>query len=84
MYFPGPAFDKELSVSSHQQIECFLLKTNYALSLKMGGSGSKAKGVWPFSGNGAGGDSANNENEQSVARLKGSRNATPFIFTRRR
>lgn len=49
----------------------------------MGGSGSKAKGVWPFSGSGAGGDSPSDGNEQSVARLKGSRNATPFVFTRR-
>ncbi|XP_022602482.1 tumor suppressor candidate 2 [Seriola dumerili] len=49
----------------------------------MGGSGSKAKGVWPFSGSGAGGDSATDGNEQSLARLKGSRNATPFVFTRR-
>ncbi|AWP02644.1 putative tumor suppressor candidate 2 isoform 2 [Scophthalmus maximus] len=50
----------------------------------MGGSGSKAKGVWPFSGSVAGGDSAGDGNEQSLARLKGSRNATPFVFTRRR
>ncbi|AWP02643.1 putative tumor suppressor candidate 2 isoform 6 [Scophthalmus maximus] len=49
----------------------------------MGGSGSKAKGVWPFSGSVAGGDSAGDGNEQSLARLKGSRNATPFVFTRR-
>uniref|UniRef100_A0A672ZZH5 Tumor suppressor 2, mitochondrial calcium regulator b n=1 Tax=Sphaeramia orbicularis TaxID=375764 RepID=A0A672ZZH5_9TELE len=49
----------------------------------MGGSGSKAKGVWPFSGSGVGGDSACDGNEQSLARLKGSRNATPFVFTRR-
>lgn len=49
----------------------------------MGGSGSKAKGVWPFSGSGGGGDSGNEGNEQSLARLKGSRNATPFVFTRR-
>lgn len=49
----------------------------------MGGSGSKAKGVWPFSGSGGGGDSGNDGNEQSLARLKGSRNATPFVFTRR-
>ncbi|XP_057702236.1 tumor suppressor candidate 2-like [Corythoichthys intestinalis] len=49
----------------------------------MGGSGSKGKGAWPFSGNGAAGDSAGNSNEQSVARLKCPRNATPFVFTRR-
>uniref|UniRef100_A0A3Q0RX40 Tumor suppressor 2, mitochondrial calcium regulator a n=1 Tax=Amphilophus citrinellus TaxID=61819 RepID=A0A3Q0RX40_AMPCI len=47
----------------------------------MGGSGSKAKGVWPFSG--SGGDSGSDGNEQSLARLKGSKNATPFVFTRR-
>lgn len=51
----------------------------------MGGSGSKAKGVWPFSGGGggAGGDPAGEGSEQSLARLKGCRNATPFVFTRR-
>lgn len=65
------------------QIETFQVETNYALSLRMGGSGSKAKGVWPFSGSVAGGDSAGDGNEQSLARLKGSRNATPFVFTRR-
>lgn len=53
-------------------------------SLKMGGSGSKAKGVWPFAASGAGGDSASEGNEQSVAPLKTSRKATPFVFTRRR
>ncbi|XP_061583330.1 tumor suppressor 2, mitochondrial calcium regulator a [Cololabis saira] len=46
----------------------------------MGGSASKAKGVWPFSG--SGGDSGNEGKEQSLARLKGSR-TTPFVFTRR-
>ncbi|XP_077582806.1 tumor suppressor candidate 2-like [Stigmatopora nigra] len=49
----------------------------------MGGSGSKGKGAWPFSAGAAGGDSADNGNEQSVARLKCSRNAAPFVFTRR-
>ncbi|KAL7833170.1 hypothetical protein SRHO_G00301880 [Serrasalmus rhombeus] len=49
----------------------------------MGGSGSKAKGVWPFSGSGASGDSPGEANEQSLARLRGSKNATPFVFTRR-
>uniref|UniRef100_A0A1A7WF22 Tumor suppressor candidate 2a n=1 Tax=Iconisemion striatum TaxID=60296 RepID=A0A1A7WF22_9TELE len=44
----------------------------------MGGSGSKVKGVWPFSG--SGGDSGHDGNEQSLARLK---SATPFVFTRR-
>ncbi|KAM9799962.1 tumor suppressor candidate 2-like [Syngnathus typhle] len=51
--------------------------------MRMGGSGSKAKGAWPFSSSGSGGDSAVNGSEQSVARLKCSRNATPFVFTRR-
>ncbi|CAL8381523.1 unnamed protein product [Boreogadus saida] len=51
--------------------------------MKMGGSTSKAKGVWPFSGSGVGGDSSSDVSEQSVARLKGSRSATPFVFTRR-
>ncbi|XP_060925608.1 tumor suppressor 2, mitochondrial calcium regulator a [Limanda limanda] len=50
----------------------------------MGGSGSKAKGVWPFSGSVAGGEAAVDGNEQqTVARPKGSRKATPFVFTRR-
>uniref|UniRef100_A0A3P8X454 Tumor suppressor 2, mitochondrial calcium regulator a n=1 Tax=Cynoglossus semilaevis TaxID=244447 RepID=A0A3P8X454_CYNSE len=49
----------------------------------MGGSGSKAKGAWLFPGTGAGGESASDGSEQSLARLKGSRNATPFVFTRR-
>lgn len=45
----------------------------------MGGSGSKSKGA----SSGSGGDSASVGSEQSVARLKGVRNATPFVFTRR-
>ncbi|KAG7280550.1 hypothetical protein CRUP_028276 [Coryphaenoides rupestris] len=49
--------------------------------MRMGGSTSKAKGMWPFSG--SGGDSASEASDQSVARLKGSRSATPFVFTRR-
>ncbi|XP_030633349.1 tumor suppressor 2, mitochondrial calcium regulator a [Chanos chanos] len=49
----------------------------------MGGSGSKSKGVWPFSGSGAGVDGGGEGNEQSLARLRGSKNATPFVFTRR-
>lgn len=56
----------------------------HASCLRMGGSGSKAKGVWPFSGGGAGGDPTSDGTEQSVARLRGSRGATPFVFTRRR
>ncbi|XP_007234355.2 tumor suppressor 2, mitochondrial calcium regulator a [Astyanax mexicanus] len=49
----------------------------------MGGSGSKAKGIWPFSGSGSSGDSTGEVSEQSLARLRGSKNATPFVFTRR-
>lgn len=45
----------------------------------MGGSGSKSKGA----SSGSGGDSASVGSEQSLARLKGARNATPFVFTRR-
>lgn len=44
----------------------------------MGGSGSRARGLWPFSSQGA--ESPGNSTEQSVARI---RKATPFIFTRR-
>ncbi|KTF72560.1 hypothetical protein cypCar_00040279 [Cyprinus carpio] len=50
----------------------------------MGGSGSKTKGVWPFSGSGAGGEAPGEVSEQCLARLRGSKNTTPFVFTRRR
>lgn len=56
---------------------------NDALSLKMGGSGSKAKGVCPFAGSGTSEDSAE-VNDQSFARMCCYKNATPFVFTRRR
>ncbi|XP_063071528.1 tumor suppressor 2, mitochondrial calcium regulator a [Engraulis encrasicolus] len=50
----------------------------------MGGSGSKAKGVWPFGGSGGSqGDTASDVSEQSLARMKGLKNANPFVFTRR-
>ncbi|XP_036387875.1 tumor suppressor 2, mitochondrial calcium regulator b [Megalops cyprinoides] len=49
----------------------------------MGGSGSKSKGYWPFPGSGSGSDPAKEGNDQSVARIRCSRNATPFVFTRR-
>ncbi|XP_012678143.1 tumor suppressor 2, mitochondrial calcium regulator a [Clupea harengus] len=49
----------------------------------MGGSGSKAKGVWPFGGSGAAGDAASEVIDQSLARQRGLKNATPFVFTRR-
>ncbi|XP_068109081.1 tumor suppressor candidate 2 [Hyperolius riggenbachi] len=44
----------------------------------MGGSGSRARGLWPFSS--AQGPDSPGHSEQSVARI---RQATPFIFTRR-
>ncbi|KAK1796378.1 hypothetical protein P4O66_009430 [Electrophorus voltai] len=49
----------------------------------MGGSGSKAKGAWPFTSSGASGDSSSEVSKHALARLRGSKNATPFIFTRR-
>ncbi|XP_063071697.1 tumor suppressor 2, mitochondrial calcium regulator b [Engraulis encrasicolus] len=50
----------------------------------MGGSGSKSKGYWPFSGSGGGDEQQPKEgNEQPLARLRSFRNATPFVFTRR-
>ncbi|XP_062852762.1 tumor suppressor 2, mitochondrial calcium regulator a [Trichomycterus rosablanca] len=48
----------------------------------MGGSGSKAKGVWPFTSSGASEDSPE-VSEHSLARFCGSKTATPFVFTRR-
>ncbi|XP_077307641.1 LOW QUALITY PROTEIN: tumor suppressor candidate 2 [Lithobates pipiens] len=45
----------------------------------MGGSGSRARGLWPFSSSFQGPESPAT-GEQSVARI---RQATPFIFTRR-
>ncbi|XP_033822356.1 tumor suppressor 2, mitochondrial calcium regulator a [Periophthalmus magnuspinnatus] len=45
----------------------------------MGGSGSKSKGA----SSGPGADTTSVGSEQSVARLKEARNATPFVFTRR-
>ncbi|XP_076869976.1 tumor suppressor 2, mitochondrial calcium regulator a [Brachyhypopomus gauderio] len=49
----------------------------------MGGSGSKAKWTWPSTSSGASGDSPSEVTEQALARLRGSKHATPFIFTRR-
>ncbi|TRY86845.1 hypothetical protein DNTS_025612 [Danionella cerebrum] len=49
----------------------------------MGGSGSKTKGAWPFSCSASGGEASGDPGEQCLARLRGSKNATPFIFTRR-
>ncbi|CAL8276929.1 unnamed protein product [Boreogadus saida] len=48
----------------------------------MGGSGSKSRGYWPFSGSGTVEDATKDENEQSVTRLRFP-SATPFVFTRR-
>ncbi|XP_028679962.1 tumor suppressor 2, mitochondrial calcium regulator b [Erpetoichthys calabaricus] len=49
----------------------------------MGGSGSKSRGFWPFSGSGTSSDPPCAANEQSLARLRASRTATPFVFVRR-
>ncbi|KAM9326353.1 tumor suppressor candidate 2 [Gastrophryne carolinensis] len=48
----------------------------------MGGTGSRARGLWPFSSASStqAPDSPGYGSEQSVARI---RQATPFIFTRR-
>lgn len=53
------------------------------LQLKMGGSGSKSKGFWPFSGSGSTDDPTKDGNEQSMARVRSFPGATPFVFTRR-
>lgn len=50
----------------------------------MGGSGSKSKGFWPFSGSGSVDDPTKDGNEQSLARIRSFQGATPFVFTRRR
>ncbi|KAG9333841.1 hypothetical protein JZ751_009991 [Albula glossodonta] len=49
----------------------------------MGGSGSKYKSYWPFSGSDTATDSGKEGTEQSLARVRGPRNASPFVFTRR-
>ncbi|XP_061788283.1 tumor suppressor 2, mitochondrial calcium regulator b [Nerophis lumbriciformis] len=50
----------------------------------MGGSGSKSKGFWPFSGSGGSGDDQTKDaNEQMLARVRSFPGATPFVFTRR-
>lgn len=53
------------------------------LQLKMGGSGSKSKGFWPFSGSSGSDDPAKEGNEQTLSRFKSFQGATPFVFTRR-
>ncbi|XP_061730320.1 tumor suppressor 2, mitochondrial calcium regulator b [Nerophis ophidion] len=50
----------------------------------MGGSGSKSKGFWPFSGSGGSGDDQTKDaNEHMLARVRSFPGATPFVFTRR-
>lgn len=49
----------------------------------MGGSGSKSKSYWPFSGSGSSDEQAKEGNDQSLARLRSFKTATPFVFTRR-
>ncbi|KAK1800049.1 hypothetical protein P4O66_006557 [Electrophorus voltai] len=49
----------------------------------MGGSGSKGKGYWPFSGSSGGDEAAKECGEQALGTLRSFRNATPFVFTRR-
>ncbi|KAG9260690.1 tumor suppressor candidate 2 [Astyanax mexicanus] len=49
----------------------------------MGGSGSKGKGYWPFSGSSGGDESTKEGQEQTLARVRSFRNGTPFVFTRR-
>ncbi|XP_074492593.1 tumor suppressor 2, mitochondrial calcium regulator b [Sebastes fasciatus] len=49
----------------------------------MGGSGSKSKGFWPFSGAGSTDDQTKDGNEPSMARARSFATATPFVFTRR-
>ncbi|KAF3856293.1 hypothetical protein F7725_017016 [Dissostichus mawsoni] len=57
---------------------------NNVLQLKMGGSGSKSKGFWPFSGSVGADDPIQDGNEQSMARARSFTGATPFVLTRRR
>lgn len=49
----------------------------------MGGSGSKSKGFWPFSGSGSVDDPTKDGNERPLARVRSFPGATPFVFTRR-
>uniref|UniRef100_A0A3P9LQT0 Tumor suppressor 2, mitochondrial calcium regulator b n=1 Tax=Oryzias latipes TaxID=8090 RepID=A0A3P9LQT0_ORYLA len=49
----------------------------------MGGSGSKSRGFWSFSGSGTGDDLAKDGSEQTLARARSFPGATPFVFTRR-
>ncbi|XP_032050329.1 tumor suppressor candidate 2 [Anas acuta] len=52
----------------------------------MGASGSKSRGLWPFASSAAGGGGGGAEGpggQQALARPRGARAATPFVFTRR-
>ncbi|XP_059572149.1 tumor suppressor candidate 2 isoform X2 [Alligator mississippiensis] len=48
----------------------------------MGASGSKSRGLWPFAPAAAGGAEGPG-GQQALARARGPRAATPFVFTRR-
>lgn len=60
-----------------------MTQENNVLQLKMGGSGSKSKGFWPFSGSVGADDPIQDGNEQSMARARSFTGATPFVLTRR-
>uniref|UniRef100_A0A8C8VIN1 Tumor suppressor 2, mitochondrial calcium regulator n=1 Tax=Pelusios castaneus TaxID=367368 RepID=A0A8C8VIN1_9SAUR len=47
----------------------------------MGANGSKGRGLWPFASAGSGAEGPGGE--QALARPRGSRTASPFVFTRR-
>ncbi|XP_065605585.1 tumor suppressor candidate 2 [Cyrtonyx montezumae] len=49
----------------------------------MGASGSKSRGLWPFASSAAGGGAEGPGGQQALARARGGRAATPFVFTRR-
>ncbi|KAM9443968.1 tumor suppressor 2, mitochondrial calcium regulator b [Clarias gariepinus] len=49
----------------------------------MGGSGSKGRSYWPFSGSSGGDEAKEGGGEQVLARARNFPNGTPFVFTRR-
>ncbi|XP_060925073.1 tumor suppressor 2, mitochondrial calcium regulator b [Limanda limanda] len=49
----------------------------------MGGSGSRSKGFWPFSGSVSVEEPTKDGDEQPLARVRSFRGATPFVFSRR-
>ncbi|KAM8917222.1 tumor suppressor 2, mitochondrial calcium regulator b isoform 1-T2 [Spinachia spinachia] len=49
----------------------------------MGGSGSKSKGFWPFSGSGSTDDPIRDGSEQPMAKIRSFPSATPFVLTRK-